>query len=170
MSAEKILELLKTVERKGMEDMIQWLNDNNYWTAKGSKNYHGNYAGGLVDHSWNLYTLYIELQEKFNYHVPVETSILCSFLHDVVKCHAKYNGFTDNIQGHGRYSTNIVKDLMELTSLEEQIIQFHMGMYGCLGYYDRHELSDVQTAFNNKMVKLFYFCDDMVSQFVDVKR
>jgi len=48
-----------------------------------------------------------------------------------------------------------------------------MGMYGAHEtnlLNTEYTLPNLVAGFNNRIVKLFYFCDDMVSQFIDKKR
>lgn len=49
-----------------------------------------------------------------------------------------------------------------------------MGMYGTTqfgGLKGEYGIMDLVRCYNtNKFAKLFYFCDDMVTQFLDVKK
>ena len=54
---EKFLELLKTVKREGMEDLINFLEKSDFFKAPASTRFHGNYEGGLVEHSLKVYEI-----------------------------------------------------------------------------------------------------------------
>lgn len=43
------------------EDFLNWLAENGFFTAPASTKYHGNYEGGLFDHSFMVMNLLVEL-------------------------------------------------------------------------------------------------------------
>ena len=45
---EKFLELLRTVKRDGIEDLINFLEKSDFFKAPASTRFHGNYEGGLA--------------------------------------------------------------------------------------------------------------------------
>lgn len=57
----KIIELLKTVNRDGIDKLIEWLEKTDFFTSPASTKYHGNFEGGLAEHTYLVYTL---LKEK----------------------------------------------------------------------------------------------------------
>ena len=54
---EEFLKILRTVNREGMEDFIKFLESTDFFTAPASTRFHGNYAGGLVEHSMKVYEI-----------------------------------------------------------------------------------------------------------------
>jgi 23S rRNA maturation-related 3'-5' exoribonuclease YhaM len=52
---EKIVELLMSTKRFGMENLIEWMDNNGFFTAPCSGQYHLCKEGGLVEHSLNVY-------------------------------------------------------------------------------------------------------------------
>ena len=48
--------LLRSVNREGMENVIAFLNNTDFYTAPSSASYHSNYPGGLLDHSLIVYS------------------------------------------------------------------------------------------------------------------
>ena len=52
---ERFISLCKKVNRPGMDELMQWLEDNKFYTSPASTKYHGAYDGGLLDHSLNVY-------------------------------------------------------------------------------------------------------------------
>ena len=54
---EEFLKLLRTVKREGMEDFIKFLESTDFFTAPASTRFHGDYEGGLVEHSMKVYEI-----------------------------------------------------------------------------------------------------------------
>lgn len=54
MMATNLSEIVK-------EDFLKWLAENGFFTAPASTKYHGNYEGGLFDHSFMVMNLLVEL-------------------------------------------------------------------------------------------------------------
>ena len=48
---EKMLELLKSINREGIDKLISFLEKTDFFEAPASTRFHGSYAGGLVEHS-----------------------------------------------------------------------------------------------------------------------
>lgn len=58
---EEFLNLLKSIQREGIEKLIAYLEKTDFFKAPASTRFHGNYEGGLLEHSLNVYHL---LKEK----------------------------------------------------------------------------------------------------------
>ena len=43
------------IKREGLDKLIDWLEKSDFFEAPASTKYHGNYAGGLLEHSLNVY-------------------------------------------------------------------------------------------------------------------
>ena len=181
---ESIKEKLLEDKREGMEDFVKYLEDKGYFTCPAAARHHCNYEGGLVDHSMNLYNLYVKLMSEFDiedYRDDECNLFLAAICHDLCKCglyiKKETGGYKSNQfvyrAGHAKLSLKRLNEFIKLTSLEEQMVKYHMGMYGTkefLGdWLGEYTIKELVKAFNDKRVKLFYFCDDMVSQFVDKK-
>ena len=54
---EEFLNLLKTVQREGIDKLISYLKKTDFFKAPASTRFHGNYEGGLLEHSLNVYHL-----------------------------------------------------------------------------------------------------------------
>ena len=50
---EEFLNLLRSTEREGIEDLIEALEEMGFFTAPASANHHLNVEGGLLEHSLN---------------------------------------------------------------------------------------------------------------------
>lgn len=48
---DRVVELLNTVARDGISELLKWLEESDFFTAPASHAYHGSYIGGLCEHS-----------------------------------------------------------------------------------------------------------------------
>ena len=84
---EEFLNLLKSVKRDGMEELIKFIESTDFFKAPASTRFHGNFEGGLLAHSLKVYEI---LKEKLK-HTPVEMNIsddtvkIVALLHDICK-------------------------------------------------------------------------------------
>ncbi|MBO7263602.1 MAG: HDIG domain-containing protein [Alistipes sp.] len=76
---ERIIKILETINRRGMDRVIAYLRESNYATARCSS--HHKYRGGLVDHSLEVYHLMLERRGTLN----KESIAICALLHDLGK-------------------------------------------------------------------------------------
>ena len=58
---EQFIELLKTVQRDGIDKLINYLEATDFYKAPASTRFHGNHECGLLEHSLNVYEM---LKEK----------------------------------------------------------------------------------------------------------
>ena len=84
---EQFLELLKQVKREGINELIEFIEKTDFFTAPASTRLHGNYEGGLVEHIMKVYEI---LKHKVEtniepLNVNPETLILVPLLHDLCK-------------------------------------------------------------------------------------
>jgi len=170
---KRVEALLRSTKKEGIEDYIKHLRDVGFYEQYGSIKYHGNYKGGLLDHSLNILNLLNVLCKLFKINFPISSIIICAIGHDQCKEEAYINGRwnpKNSGNGHAKYSLEILKKYIVLTPEEETAIKYHMGMYGSFefGQYGEFSLAELCDNYNStKIAKLFYFCDDMVAQFFD---
>ena len=85
----QFIELLRSTKREGIEELINFLEKSDFFTAPSSTRFHGAYKGGLLVHSLNVYNEFIKLKESGVFpleNVKDETSyIICPLLHDICK-------------------------------------------------------------------------------------
>ena len=88
----KFKEMLLSTNREGMENVIERLEELGFFKAPASTKFHLNYAGGLLEHSMNVYDLALELREVMirkkeglRDSLPKESVIIAALLHDVCK-------------------------------------------------------------------------------------
>lgn len=145
---EKFIELLKKVDRDGMNALLDFLEKSDFYKAPASTRFHGDYEGGLVEHSLKVYELLVEKVK--NSPVPIdvkeESLIIIALLHDICKANyykvdyrnaknefgewekVPYYIVDDTIPyGHGEKSVMMITEYMKLTVEEKYCIRWHMG-------------------------------------------
>ena len=145
---EKFLELLKTVNREGINDLIDFIEKTDFFKAPASTRFHGNYEGGLLEHSLKVYEI---LKHKVETNIePLQVSeeslIIIALLHDLCKANfykvdyrnaknalgvwekVPYYAIDDTIPyGHGEKSVMMITEYIKLTPEEKYCIRWHMG-------------------------------------------
>lgn len=169
---EQVKKLLLSTDREGMPALVEYMEKKGFFTSPASTKFHGNYQGGLLDHSINVYNTYRRWCKKFNLDVPSDSQIIIAFLHDLCKAglylgnKAPYgfNTFSNAAKNgeHGKNSVKRAEEFIKLTELEKQAIIFHMGIYT-----KDSTISEVIDAFKDIRVKMFYFADDTTAQLID---
>lgn len=83
---DRVVALLNSVERDGVSDLLKWLEESDFFTAPASRAYHGDYVGGLCEHSLNVYDEVKRLLQAYpEVEVSDETVIISALLHDLCK-------------------------------------------------------------------------------------
>ena len=113
-----------------------------FFTAPASRSFHGNYEGGLFDHSFAVAKYLTELTEKLGLKWQREDSpYIVGMLHDLCKC-GQYRQVGENprgpiwehvgalvIPGHGERSVIMAQKWLCLNDEEIACIRWHMGAY-----------------------------------------
>lgn len=112
---ERFLALYKEyITRDGADDLMEWLTTSDFFVAPASTKFHGSYAGGLLEHSLNVYDCLVEeldiLDIKDNY--SAETVALVSLLHDICKVNFYKKG-TRNVKENGQWVTKEVYEILK---------------------------------------------------------
>lgn len=140
MAKELILNELNKSRRGGIIHLIQWLEDSDFFYAPCSKNHHLNTPGGLAQHSWNVFKLLKEKNERYSLKLNDDTIRICGLLHDVCKIdfYKEVKDDEGNIHyeiddkfpiGHGEKSVIILQAFIRLTDEECCIIRWHMANF-----------------------------------------
>ena len=81
---EKFIRLYQeNITRDGAQDLLDWLGKTDFFTAPASTRFHSAYAGGLVEHSVNVYEV---LRERYFEPGDSEESFaIAALLHDLCK-------------------------------------------------------------------------------------
>lgn len=64
MNEARIKELLKNTGREGIDDLISYMEENDFFTSPCSTRYHLAEEGGLATHSLNVYENILRINEK----------------------------------------------------------------------------------------------------------
>lgn len=183
------IDLLLKVRRAGIGDLINYLEDSDFFEAPASTIYHGSYRGGLVEHSLNVYNMlqweYNNLQDS-DYKLPKiseDSIIIVSLLHDVCKVNC-YIESTRNVKneetgkwekvpcykrdplfhmGHAGKSVFILQQFIKLTPEEAQAIYWHMGAYDLSLYNSMNELGK---AYENNLLAFLLHQADMKATYI----
>lgn len=155
---EEFMELLRSTNREGVEDLLVALEDMGFFTAPASSNHHLNVEGGLVEHSLNtckaalmVWEGMIGLDPGLAKEVERESVIIASLLHDVCKsdiyfrtvkkrktvlgtweaCEGYKVSYKNFPMGHGEKSVILLLcNGIALTDDEMLAIRWHMGAWG----------------------------------------
>lgn len=148
MMKEEFLKLLKSTKREGIENLIEFIEKSDFFKAPASTRFHGNFEGGLLEHSMKVYEI---LKDKvknscITIDSPEESLILIALLHDICKANyykvdyrnaknqfgewekVPYYTVEDTIPyGHGEKSVMMITEYIKLTVEEKYCIRWHMG-------------------------------------------
>ena len=157
---QECINLLKGINREGMDKLIEFLENSDFFTAPASTRYHGAWEGGLLAHSMKVYEI---LKTKTEDSDSVK---IVALLHDICKVNyyktdfrnVKNNGVWEQVPyytvedtipyGHGEKSVMMISEFIKLTPEEKYAIRWHMGftepkeLYGTLGQaYKKYPLA-----------------------------
>lgn len=157
------------------EDFGDWLYDNGFFTAPASTKYHGNYEGGLFDHSFTVMTILVELSAKNDLHWQRAASpFVVGMLHDLCKIDQYkpnkpesvdeppyvYNTST-LLKGHGDKSVMMIASHLQLTEEEVMCIRYHMG-----AFTEKEEWNDYTRAVHKYPNVLWTHHADMIASHI----
>ena len=145
---EEFISLLKSTKREGIEDLINFLEKTDFYIAPASTRFHGDYEGGLLEHSMKVYEILKHKAKNniMNMEWPEDTLIIVALLHDICKTNfykvdyrnaknargewekVPYYTIDDTIPyGHGEKSVMMLTEYIKLTPEEKYAIRWHMG-------------------------------------------
>lgn len=82
---ERIINLWTSVEREGISDFVQFLNETDFFEAPCSTKYHLAKPGGLALHSFHVLQLLRAKVDQYELDIPHETVVICGLGHDLCK-------------------------------------------------------------------------------------
>ena len=149
---EKFINIYKSyIKREGSDKLLEYLCSSDFFTAPASTRFHGSYAGGLCEHSINVFECLKDIMERprmkevYGVNYSDESIAIAALLHDVCKIdfyvestrNVKEGGVWKSVPyytiedklpyGHGEKSVYIVSSFMRLTRDEAFAIRYHMG-------------------------------------------
>ena len=181
---EKFDKAVAHIKRDGIEDLINWLeHETDFFTAPASTRFHGNYDGGLLEHSLHVVEFALT---NFNYLLKYkpdiinlkESVIIAALFHDVCKVNQyiwgeekwtkvdgkwkTYKGYTfeDKLpMGHGEKSVYYISKHIDLTISEILAIRWHMGYSEPGTALDGLTKYAYQSASQDPLVKIIHSAD-----------
>ncbi|MDY6205498.1 MAG: HD domain-containing protein [Prevotella sp.] len=168
---QSFINLLRSTNRPGIENVIEYLDKSGFFTAPASVSRHLSYDGGLVEHSLNVYRMArmlaqqtAEMKPELSERLPEDSIVIASLLHDVCKSNIyrkaqkwkkdeqgrweTYDAFDCDYTrfpvGHGEKSVIMLLRLgLELTNDEVLAIRWHMGAWNLAmhSYEDKTNLA-----------------------------
>lgn len=146
---ERFLSLCSKIERAGINDLLDWLEKSDFYTCPASTKFHDVCAGGLLQHSLNVYDELKRLLTVYSVKVNEESIIIVSLFHDLCKVNfyttekrnrkntagkwESYDAFAVKEKfcygGHGSKSVFLVQNFMRLLPEEAVAINCHMGAW-----------------------------------------
>jgi hypothetical protein len=178
------------VKREGADAMLAYLHSTDFFTAPASTKFHGNHAGGLVEHCVKVYQRFYKMldleygAEWLKKPENLESITLIALLHDICKINCykiemrnqKIDGewvqkpiyvYDDALPyGHGEKSVYIISAYMKLSREEAFAINWHMGGF------DPRNLDGkftVASAFRAFPITVIFHAADMMSSYLDEK-
>ena len=180
---DRFIELLRSTKRKGIEELIDYLQNNGFFEAPASATHHNNKVGGLVDHTMSVYDTMRGLAATLgadNSLVTEEEIIITALGHDLGKL-GMYGKemYVKKYLKNGKLSTtpyeinkellpypheirslNILHQFIKLTEAEEYAILFHATSLGELKYNYKQPTA---------LLMLLFFSDYWSSQILESK-
>ena len=178
---EEFRNLISSINRDGIDNLMNFIEKTDFYTAPASTRFHGSYEGGLLEHSMKVYEI---LKHKVEYSimnidVSEDTLKIIALLHDICKVNfykvdyrnakneagvwekVPYYTVDDTIPyGHGEKSVMMLTEYIKLTSEEKYCIRWHMG------FTEPKELySTIGAAYKKYPLALLLFESDLESTY-----
>lgn len=180
------------ISRDGIEDLMQWLEGTDFFTAPASTRFHGSYEGGLVEHSLAVYKRMVQFADYFNQEMygdmwehewSEETLAIIALFHDFCKIgtyktelrwrkdennrweqYPTYKKEEDfNFGGHGSKSLYLIQNFLSLEPQEAVAINCHMGQFDSTIY------SNPSPAFEQFPLAWLLHIADEAATYIDKK-
>ena len=130
-SKEKIINALKETRAKNIDQMLQYMEKNEFYDCMSSS--HNHWPGGTAQHVWAVYLIAKALRDQrmnepniAKYATDKKLAIVC-LLHDI--CDMKVSVYDNNhkwVSGHGKKSYWMMKNLNVGTEVERMVVCNHM--------------------------------------------
>ena len=167
----RILSFMTLMKEVFSVDRCEYIRDKldelHFFDAPASTKYHGNYTGGLYDHSYEVTRALIGLTDRlFLNWERKESPYIVGMFHDLCKCD-QYRQCDDGtfeykknlpLIGHGDKSVIIAQQIMDLTEEEILCIRWHMGAYD-----DKENWNNLGAAIEQYPNVLYTHTADMIA-------
>lgn len=137
--------MLRCTGRKGMENVIRYLEESRFFIIPSSLHRHHNWRGGLAEHSLGVY----RIASANSACLPQDSIIIAGLLHDICKASKFYYSEDGNIserrthiRGHGHRSIKLLELCgLKLSDDERRAIRWHMGGHHAHGEEEKEDLA-----------------------------
>ena len=172
-SKEEFIKIYKeNIHREGADKLLSFLEGthSDFFEAPASTKYHGNYEGGLCEHSINVYHClkdYLSRQrvkDTYKMKYSDETIAIVALLHDICKTNIYKKGFKNQkINGTWEKSVYMIQPFMKLSREEAFAIRYHMGFSSVeptntVGMV--FEMFPLSFALSTADMEATYFCEE----------
>jgi len=176
----------KAIKRAGIDDLLEYLDTTDFYSAPASTQYHNCFEGGLVMHSLTVCDAAKEIADITGLGTDKESIILCALFHDICKANyyvretrnKKIDGKWHEVEvwsvkdalpmGHGEKSVYILQKYISLTDEEALAIRWHLGGFDPGVHFNYPSGFAQKQAFKeNKLVALLAGADMIASYLLD---
>lgn len=173
----KFIELLRSTNREGIENLIAFLEKTDFFTAPASTKFHNSFEGGLLAHSLNVYDALVKLT---NGEWSDDTIKIVALLHDICKINlykVDYRNKKDETGqwvkepyytsddlmplGHGEKSVMLISEFIKLTKEELYAIRWHMG-----GYEPKENYGYIAKAYEKYPLAVYTHMADLMATYI----
>lgn len=148
---ERFISIVEKIDRKGIPELLSWLEKSDFYTCPASTKYHGSCYGGLLEHSLNVYDELTRLLKAYPEITPPtkDSAAITALFHDLCKSGMyktekrnrknefgvweSYDSYTIDEKfpfgGHGSKSVYLLQHFIPLEPEEAVAINCHMGSW-----------------------------------------
>jgi len=192
---ESFYKAIELIKREGIKELISYIEkETDFFIAPASTQFHGNYDGGLLDHSvivtrFALHNFNFIVKENPDLEYLRESVVICGLFHDMCKTNfykkekkwtkddqnkwKEYFGWTPNDTfplGHGEKSLYLISKYIKLTDAEAMAIRWHMGSSEpSVSITNNPHYYAYNQAIDHPLVRLIH-CADMIAMTIEEKR
>lgn len=181
------------IKRNGLQELLEWLEETDFYEAPASTRFHLMCEGGLCQHSINVFNRlkneyekegFFELKSPEEIAKTMESLAVVALFHDLCKVNF-YSVSERNVKneygewikvpyyaidnrsilvGHGYKSARLVNKYMDITDEEYMAIVHHMG------YSSDDNISNISEIFNKSKLTLLLHIADTKATFIDEEK
>ena len=189
--------LLQSTGRKGIGNVVEYLEKAGFFMAPASAGHHLNRDSGLLEHSLNVYrvatrlrTQMLEMRPELSERVKEDSVVIAALLHDICKTNIykktkrfrkddsghweTYDGYETDYSrfpvGHGEKSVIMLLRLgLELTNDEIVAIRWHMSAWD-LAFQSNELRGNISKAFDHyPLASILQTADMLASHIIEVE-
>jgi len=182
-------EIYAQIKREGASELLKYIETTDFFRAPASTKFHGNMAGGLVEHCVRVYNRFYKMCES-EYGAEyvkknAESIAVIALLHDICKVNCyhveqrnvkndkgaweqkPFFAFNDPLPyGHGEKSVYVIGGFLRLSREEAMCINWHMGGFDARNLDGKYTIAN---AFQMFPLALLFHCADLLTSYLDEK-